>query len=357
MAHKGFAAARARSLHVARLDAFLQSQLRFLDDVFDNDKRRSVFVRVVEESVRGAFTPAATTQWVKECHRRLSAGRPATMLKLIPFCPDRDDLHAKHHALFRARLLSGSFHADYELAVLDVFEGVFGASFVLNMRLMMRELEEEFCSSLCGVRRLSRVVWGLRGSALRFQLPPAVGHDLLSLHDQWRQETSPSVRLELLPWEGSVVMTSGHVMSPVQAIVLLALPSARRDIAAKLGVPDDDAHNLTNILDSLVKAGLVVVSGGQWCHHADVLPPPSFVPAPLPASSSKSGGGGSHQDTPALEAFIVRTLKKKDKMSLSALCRLLAPQVPARRVRGLVDGLVGREYLAWHDNDQLVYMP
>lgn len=362
-AHKDAAATLVRSCtNVGTLDAFLRSQLRFLHDVFDEQAHlRPVFVRVVEATVRGSFTPAATGQWVREAHRRLSACRPAAMLKLIGYCPDKDDLHARHHAFMRARLLSGSFDPRHELAVLDVLETSFGASFVLNMRLMLQENNLVISSPTCSLRRLSRVAWGFGGGGrLMFRPPDAVHNGLASLHAEWRNKTNPSARLELLPLEGSVVMTSGHVMLPTQAIVLLALsgvPLARQDLVAKLGVPDDNAHNLAGILHSLERAGLVVRGGNDQWHHAATVPPASLVPPPMPDSLFCGGGERQpQQTTAAVEAFIVRTLKKKQAsgMSLSALCRLLAPH---RRVRGIVDGLVRREYLAWQGQDRLVYLP
>lgn len=375
--HQEFLEARIASFpqndRIIPLAQLLKEQTHLLETVFSHDTLRSRFTTTLGKCVQTAIThhdPTAA-QLARTIHLHIhkkSSGRLLQDLSaLVAFCPEKELFYGHYHHFLKTRLLMGRHHLPHEEKMLRVFHNKLGASFVLNLRLMLGEIQHNRISDgCCGLYKLSSVIWRLeKETPLQYKPPPPVQETLERLQDQMRNNTSSPVRLEPLWSQGTVVLTrcgTDFYMNPTQAIVLLALeePTTREKLPGKLQVADDTHHNLDGVLESLSKAMLIVRQDtGEWCWNPwntttrVVLVPPIKKKTPT----------GLPQDPAicpmSMDAFLVRTMKQEKRMKYSQLIHLVSQrfgchgEVIQPRIRKLVDG----EFFSQEGDNTLCYIP
>lgn len=351
------------------LDRLRKGQSRVMGDIFLDERIRGRFTDVLEKILHKTLSRdnQVVYQLVKTIHqnipKRSSGGILEDMMELVGYCDEKDLFYEYYHQFMKSRLLSGRSHLPHEKRLIGFLKDRFGVSFVLNLDLMLDEVQKECLSyGPYHMFRLSGVVWGV-GKRLAYKPPSFIEDKLQILYDQWRQKTNPMLRLELMWSQGAVVFSMGSsaefTMTPVQAIVLMNLeePHTRQGLVDVLGVPDDDDHNLDGVLESLSKPGLIRECDGEWHWVLSHKPGRVVLPHVRNKQQQLKKDNISHV---IVEAFIVRTLKRENSMTIPALMGCLSKQYPHIQMtlaRKLVDGLIHREFLSKDDDQMLSYVP
>lgn len=363
-----------------QVEKFFREQVSLIERIFTDDKLMLFFLNVIETTFQTIFRkkPILVFQMMRTFHefmmdRNNMSKRKMTISnfsRMLGFCPDRDVFYEYYHGTLRTRLLSGFFDPLLEKEVLECIGLQWGASFVLNMHLMLSEIQENNRKNgSCQMFKLSKIVWNFPNMKhLVYKPPPFVDNLLSGLSKYWREQTNDSMRLEDSMLTGVVVMSNGKkefIMEPIQAIVLMACENGRtyQQLIDVLGIPDDDQHNLGGVLDSLNKSGLIVrqEEEGQWNQNHGWIDNHKRSVFVLPIKNKKKEKKNNNT-TPiyVLEAFIVRRMKQEKTMLMMPLIGLVRdqyPQTSLREIKKIILRLVDREFLSKEQDDRLSYVP
>ena len=352
--------------------SFFQEQVRLMEKIFIDETLRVFFLNVVQTTFQSIFQkkPSLVVQMTRTLHHQLMIDRTRFQSKnfsqMMGFCPDRDVFYQYYHNLLRIRLLSGYFDPLLENEMLDCMHTQFGASFVLNMRLMLSETQSNCLhDGSCRLFKLSKIVWDFQHTTnLVYKPPPDIVDMLTGLSKSWREETERQLRLEDMWSRGVVVVTDGDdrewIMEPVQAIVLMACEGGktRLQLLQKLEIPDDETHNLQGVLESLERTGLVRKEEEEvyaWCRQSSK----EKVVVVAPIKEKKKSIKTNLIPQYAVEALIVRLMKQEKTsmmMRLMGCVRDQFPSLPLREIKKIIVSLIDRDFLTRTD-EQLVYLP
>jgi len=360
------------------LASLLKQQVRLLDGVFIYEKLKIHFKTTLEKTIQKAMTDNTQNviQLVKVIHHHINKKSSKQALKdvsaLVAFCPEKDLLYNHYHHFLKSRLLLGRYYLPYEKMMLNIFRTKLGMSFVLNLSLMMEEIQSNRLSVGCySLDKLSSVVWKLdKEKPLRYKIPIAVQTAVQKLHDKMKQDTKPSLQLEMLWFQGTVILTrngTDFYMSPIQAIVLMALEEekTREQLVLSLQIEDDVHHNLDGVLESLSKAMLIVKKAGDvWCWYTHspqrhnitrIIVPPIKKPTTTQSDPEWQDILGPI----VMHAFIVRTLKQEKRIRYFQLMDLVSKKYKARLVdvKQSIETLIEGEYLSRDEENNLHYVP
>lgn len=356
---------------IGNFDRFRKEQCNIMETIFTQETTRTRFVEIMDKVFQKKLsqdTPMVV-QLVKTIHhyiiKKSSTPIITDLCALVKYCSDKDFFYEHYHACMKSRLLSWRFHVPHEKMVMCCLQETFGVSFVLNLHLMLEEVHKNCLShGAYNMFRLSDVVWGST-KPLQYRPPVHVEKILQKLQDQWREQTIPTIRLKPQWLQGSVVLSmnsSEFVMSPIQAIVILALgtPVSRQGLVEILGIPDDDTHNLEGVLESLVRPGLLTHEKGLWQRKSTPHPSKRVMVPPVKNIQKKNINSSVELSPLVADAFIVRVLKRETTMSFARLHTLLSehyPMIQISEARKRVDSLVEREFLSRQENNVLCYVP
>lgn len=358
------------------LAMLLKQQTHLLEDVFTDEKLRICFTTTLGKSIQKAMTDndQVVVHLVKTIHHHIPKKSSKQTLKdlsaLVAFCPVKDFFYDHYHYFLKTRLLLGRHHLPHEKMMLNILCTKLGMSFVLNLRLMTEEIQNNCVShGRYSLNKLSSIVWRLDpDKPLRYKFPPTVQTNLQKLYERMRQETQPTIQLKMLWHQGVVVLSrngTDFYMSPIQAIVLMALemPQTREQLVQKLQIPDDAEHNLEGVLESLSKAMLIVKKEeDEWCWHTHIAPRHNITRVIVPPikKPKQTNPDCGHSFGPiVMHAFIVKTLKQERIMKYFQLMDLVSQRYKARLVdvKQCIETLIGGEYLSKDDENNLHYIP
>lgn len=349
---------------------FFQDQIGLIKTIFIDETLRLFFLNVVQTKFQTIFQkkPSLVVQMTQTLHHQLMMhGSSQTIKKfsrMMGFCPDRDVFYQHYHHHLRIRLLSGYFDPLLENQMLDYMSTQFGASFALNMRLMLSETQSN-CLHLHQARlfKLSKIVWDFKHTNGLVYKPPSHIVGLLSgLSKSWREETDRQLRLEDMWLRGVVVVVDGErewIMEPIQAIVLMACEGGKSypQLVSALEIMDDETHNLQGVLDSIEKTGLVRKEEEvySWCRPKNG----EGVVVVTPIREKKKSNKTKITPQYAVEAFIVRIMKQektKLMMPLLGIVRKQYQSLPLREIKKIIENLVDRDFLS-RTGEKLGYLP
>jgi hypothetical protein len=358
---------------VTLLSHLLKTQDELLQSIFTLEKLKSSFHTVVEKSILDIFIekPILVSLLVKQIHFMIQKPSRTLLLEdvsaLIPYCPDKDVFYEHYQQAMKERLWMERYHVSQEEFLLEKIQEKLGMSFVLNLKLMLKELETNCLSNnQFHVYQLSKIVWEKKSPpSLQYRLPCLVQEKLQSLGDAWKRKTNPLMRCENRWLQGSVSLgfqQTIYIMTPIQAIVLLALevPSTYSELIERLQIPDDPLHNLEGVLESLFKVQLLQQQEEKWCwntsaSHGTKVHVPSVKP-------KKKNHGRKEDDLPhpmVMEAWTVRKMKQQKTCLVSMLVQDLQQQFPknnSKTFKTLIDNLVERDFLQ-KENSSISYVP
>jgi hypothetical protein len=362
---------------VGPLACLLKQQICLLEGVFTQEKLRIHFKTTLEKTIQKAMTDNTQNviQLVRAIHHHINKKSSKQTLKdvsaLVAFCQEKDLFYDQYHHFLKCRLLLGRCYLPHEKMMLGIFRTKLGMSFVLNLGLMMEEIQSNRLSFGCySLDKLSSVVWKLeKEKPLRYKIPVPVQTALQKLHDRMKQDTKPSLHLEMLWFHGVVIMTrngTDFYMSPIQAIVLMALEEkkTREQLILSLQIEDDVHHNLDGVLESLSKAMLIVKLGDFWCWYTHshqrhsitrIIVPPIKKPTTQTDPERQDILGPI-----VMHAFIVRTLKQEKTMKYFQLMDLVSKKHNDARlvdVKKSIETMIEGEYLSKDDENNLHYVP
>lgn len=361
---------------IGLLSSFLKRQHEFLKTFFLNEKIQNQFITILEKEIFDIFTKNhhhLVIQLVKNIHQIIHKKSSYYFLhdltELIQFCPDKDFFYKHYRQSMKERLLMDRFHIENERDILEKIQTKLGMSFVLNLKLMLEEIQYNCLSeNQFFLYKLSKVVWEKRDYVLQYSLPYVVQKNLQSLYDLWRKKTDPMIRLEKDWLQGSVILSfqkTDYIMTPIQAIVLLALedPVTHRELVNKLNIPDDHYHNLEGILESLSKIMLIKKNKKeQWVWDTSKKHKTKIY---VPNVKQPKKNLNQHEETKndwffiVVEAWIIRKMKQEKKMSWVLLWGDLQQQfqeISIKIFKTMIENLIDREFLI-KNVDQLIYIP
>lgn len=357
---------------VILLSQLLKTQDELVQSIFSSEKLKSCFHTIVEKSILDIFIekPILVSLLVKQIHFMIQKPTRTVLLEdvsaLIPYCPDKDVFYEHYQQAMKERLWMERYHPSHENFLLKTMQEKLGMSFVLNLKLMLKELESNCLSDHpFHVYQLSKIVWEKRSPPLlQYRLPFLVQEKLKSLVDAWK--TDPLRRCENRWLQGSVSLgfqKTTYIMTPIQAIVLLALevPSTYLELIEKLQIPDDPLHNLEGVLESLFKVQLVQQEKEKWCWNTTTIHGTKIhVPSVKPKKKNHHVRKEEDVHHPmVMEAWTVRKMKQQKTCLLSMLVQDLQQQFPknnSKTFKTLIDNLVERDFLQ-KENSSISYVP
>lgn len=359
---------------VRSLSQLLKTQSNLLEDVFIDEKIRIHFITILEKNVQKKMNNhQLSIQLTRAIHNTINKKSSKRTLRdlsvLVGFCPDKDIFYEHYQNHLKTRLLSGRFIFSHEKMMLDILQIKMGVSFTLNLYLMLAEIQNNYVAfENCSIYKLSSIIWNFENkNRLLYKVPDDIRGCVHTLYTELRRGTKPSIRLELMWLCGSVVLTRSNVdyyMSPIQAITLLALeePLNRQQLVEKLGICDDNLHNLDGVLDSLKKVMLIVYDDGKYywggpstCAITKVVVPPVKNKKDQP-SQQKDNNSISFI---VIEAFIIKTLKKEKTMRYFNLMDVVSKtyKIQLVDIKKLIEKLIDREFISRDGADMLSYVP
>lgn len=362
---------------VEPLSFLLKQQTHLLEEVFLDEKLRIRFTTTLGKTIQKAIADndQIVVHLVKSIHQQIPKKSSKQKLKdlsaLVAFCPVKDLFYEHYHHSLKTRLLMGRYYLPYENMMLNIFCTKLGMSFVLNLRLMMDEIQQNCLShGRYSLNKLSGVVWKLdNDKPLQYKFPIVVKKNLQELYDRMKEDLQPSIQLKMLWYQGVVVLTrngTDFYMSPIQAIVLMALeePTTREQLAQRLQITDDDHHNLEGVLESLAKAMLIVRKHDddeKWCWYTHTSESHTITRVIVPPIK-KPKQTQQEQETfcpIVLEAFIVKTLKHEKRMKYFQLMDLVSKKYKVRLVdiKKRIEKLIDGEFLSKEQDNHLCYIP
>lgn len=356
------------------LAKLLKEQSNMMHDIFMNEKLKITFSTTLEKTIQDKIREQGNhvvLQLVKTIqnfiHKKSSMPVIKELLALVGFLTENDSFYKHYQSHLKTRILSGRFHMPNEKATLDILKAKMGASFVLNLQLMLDEAQKNCLShGKYSMYKLSSVVWNFQQEKkLKYRLPDAVRGNLQFLYDKWVEQTDPSIRLELLWFRGIVIMTRDNTdfyMDPVQAIVLMALeqPATRDELVGKLEI--DDEHNLDGVLESLDKSMLISQQHqNKWCWSQYAHKTNKVIVPPIRATKKLS-----HQQQEeavssiVIKAFIVITLKRERIMKYLKIFEIVSKKykgINLQAMRVIIDSLIENEYVSRDKDNNICYIP
>lgn len=360
------------------LSELLKKQHELLQSTFLCEKIKSCFHTVVEKSILDIFIekPILVALLVKQIHFMIQKPSHIVFLEdvsaLIPYCPDKDVFYEYYQQSMKERLWMERYQVSQEELLLEKMQEKLGMSFVLNLKLMLKEIETNRLSdNQFHVYQLSKIVWEKKSPpSLQYRLPSLVQDKLQCLVDVWRLKTNPLRRYENRWLQGSVELEfqkTVYIMTPIQAIVLLALevPATYSELIKRLHIPDDPFHNLEGMLESLFKVQLLQQEEEKWCWNRN---PTSWsygtkvhVPSVKPKKKTlcRQDEEDNKNTMVVMEAWTVRKMKQQKTCLISMLLQDLQQQFPNKNLKTfktLLDNLVERDFFQ-RQHPSIHYIP
>lgn len=357
---------------ILSLNTFFQEQVNILQSIFHERSIQRQFTMTLEKSILYVFQkdPSIVPRLIKTLHNFLLKNKSRDILQqlsnLIQFSPEKDIFYHSYHYYFKIRLLSGKYHIENERFLLEILQTKFGTSFVLNLLLMLDEVQHCCLSNKqYSVYKLSHVVWNMENSSqLTYRLPSCVEIVFNKLSRKWQEKnTHESIRLQPLVLQGMVTISFQEyefIMSPIQAIVLLALetPANRQQLVLRLHITDDEIHNLDGILETLSQSNLIRCSEETWHQvHGSWHKPKTVFVSPV---KKKHRSEQSEIHPAVLEAWIVKTMKHHQHMLFSVLFENMKQSYPIMTMtqfRTIINHLTDREFLCQEKDNVVSYVP
>jgi hypothetical protein len=357
------------AVSLARL---LKEQSNMLYDIFTDEKLKIEFSttleKTIQDNIRTQSTPIVI-QLVKTIqnviHKKTSMPVITELLTLVGFLPEYDFFYKYYQSYLKTRLLSGRFYLPNEKEALDILKTKMGMSFVLNLQLMLDEVKKNcLLQGKYSMHKLSGVVWNFQQQKLKYKIPGDARDNLQVLYNEWLKQTDPLIRLELLWFQGIVIMTRDNTdfyMNPIQAIVLMALeqPSTRDELIKKLQIDDDPEHNLDGVLESLAKAMMIQQHENKWCWKYSHQKTNNVI-VPHIKTFKKLSCQQEGTLSIVIKAFIVSTLKREKKMKYSRIFDIVSKKYKdtnLQSIKVIIGSLIENDYLLKDKDNNLCYIP
>lgn len=360
---------------VISLAKLLKDQSSMLYDIFMDEKLKIEFTttleKTIQEKIKTQDNNNITLQLVKTIqhfiHKKSSIPVIKDLLALVGFLPENDSFYKNYQSYLKTRLLSGRFYLPNEKAILEYLKVKMGMSFVLNLQLMLDEIQKKCLQQeQYSMYNLSSIVWDLKKDKfLKYKFPDKVRDNLQELYDKWQKQTDPSIRLELLWFNGIVILTRDNTdfyMNPIQAIVLMSLeqPSTRHELVNKLEIDDDSDHNLDGVLESLTRAMLIFQHQDQWCWNTTNYKTNKIIVPPIRKTKQAACQQEREISSIVIKAFIVSTLKREKILKYFKIFDMVLKKykdIKLQTIRIIIDSLIDNDYLSKDKDNNLCYVP